>query len=176
MLKRILVIIGLAVLATACSNAPRTVSHQVISENDDIQLTGLINNLEKDNRTGIFHKVRTNRSSALMGDKALASVYNEWVGTRYRMGGTTKRGIDCSAFMQTTFSDVFLLCLKFTSKTTSSQFTLKERIFFICRAIPKKHRLKPKISLSKWELFCYSAINSYYKRIIKCLFNNSFHD
>ncbi|MEX4506547.1 NlpC/P60 family protein [Haemophilus influenzae] len=107
MLKRILVIIGLAVLATACSNAPRTVSHQVISENDDIQLTGLINNLEKDNRTGIFHKVRTNRSSALMGDKALASVYNEWVGTRYRMGGTTKRGIDCSAFMQTTFSEVF---------------------------------------------------------------------
>ncbi|BBF05398.1 TPA: NlpC/P60 family protein [Haemophilus influenzae] len=94
MLKRILVIIGLAVLATACSNAPRTVSHQVISENDDIQLTGLINNLEKDNRTGIFHKVRTNRSSALMGDKALASVYNEWVGTRYRMGGTTKRGIE----------------------------------------------------------------------------------
>ncbi|KAL0990591.1 endopeptidase, partial [Haemophilus influenzae] len=54
MLKRILVIIGLVVLATACSNAPRTVSHQVISENDDIQLTGLINNLEKDNRTGIF--------------------------------------------------------------------------------------------------------------------------
>lgn len=107
MLKRILVIIGLAVLATACSNAPRTVSHQVISENDDIQLTGLINNLEKDNRTGIFHKVRTNRSSALMGDKALSSVYNEWVGTRYRMGGTTKRGIDCSAFMQTTFSEVF---------------------------------------------------------------------
>ena len=23
------------------------------------------------------------------------------------MGGTTKRGIDCSAFMQTTFSEVF---------------------------------------------------------------------
>ncbi len=98
MLKRILVIIGLAVLATACSNTPRTANHQIISENDDVQLTGLINNLEKDNRTGIFHKVRTNRSSALMGDKALASVYNEWVGTRYRMGGTTKRGIELPRF------------------------------------------------------------------------------
>ncbi|HHF7092741.1 TPA: NlpC/P60 family protein [Haemophilus influenzae] len=107
MLKRILVIIGLAALVAACSNAPRTANNQVISESDDAQLTGLINNLEKDNRTGIFHKVRTNRSSALMGDKALTSVYNEWVGTRYRMGGTTKRGIDCSAFMQTTFSEVF---------------------------------------------------------------------
>ena len=47
-----------------------------------------------------------------MGDKALASVYNEWVGTRYRMGGTTKRGIDCSAFMQTTFLKFLVLnCL-----------------------------------------------------------------
>ncbi|EIJ74453.1 NlpC/P60 family protein [Haemophilus haemolyticus] len=107
MLKRILVIIGLATLATACSNGPRTANHQVISESDDAQLTGLISNLEKGNRSGIFHKVRTNRSSALMGDKALAGVYNEWVGTRYRMGGTTKRGIDCSAFMQTTFSEAF---------------------------------------------------------------------
>ena len=77
MLKRILVIIGLAALVAACSNAPRTANNQVISESDDAQLTGLINNLEKDNRTGIFHKVRTNRSSALMGDKALASVYSE---------------------------------------------------------------------------------------------------
>ena len=56
MLKRILVIIGLAVLATACSNAPRTVSHQVISENDDIQLTGLINNLEKIIEQAFFTK------------------------------------------------------------------------------------------------------------------------
>ena len=90
MLKRILVIIGLATLATACSNGPRTANHQVISESDDAQLTGLISNLRKGNRSGIFHKVRTNRSSALMGDKALAGVYNEWVGTAYRMGGTTK--------------------------------------------------------------------------------------
>ena len=107
MLKRILVIIGLATLATACSNGPRTANHQVISESDDAQLTGLISNLEKGNRSGIFHKVRTNRSSALMGDKALAGVYDEWVGTAYRMGGTTKRGIDCYAFMQTTFSEAF---------------------------------------------------------------------
>lgn len=175
MLKRILVIIGLAVLATACSNAPRTVSHQVISENDDIQLTGLINNLEKDNRTGIFHKVRTNRSSALMGDKALASVYNEWVGTRYRMGGTTKRGIDCSAFMQTTFSDVFFIVLKIHFKNYIIPIYPQRENFLYMQSNSKKHRLKPKISLSKWELFCYSTINSYYKRIIKCLFNNSFH-
>ena len=53
----------LVILATACSNAPQTVSHQVISENDDIQLTGLINNLEKIIEQAFSHKVRTNRSS-----------------------------------------------------------------------------------------------------------------
>ena len=62
MLKRILVIIGLATLATACSNGPRTANYQAISESDDAQLTGLISSLEKGNRSGIFHKVRTNRS------------------------------------------------------------------------------------------------------------------
>ena len=48
-----------------------------------------------------------------MGDKALASVYSEWVGTRYRIWAVlTKRGIDCSAFIQTTFSEVLVLnCL-----------------------------------------------------------------
>lgn len=142
MLKRILVIIGLAVLATACSNAPRTVSHQVISENDDIQLTGLINNLEKDNRTGIFHKVRTNRSSALMGDKALASVYNEWVGTRYRMGGTTKRGIDCSAFMQTTFSDVFFIVLKIHFKNYLIPIYPQRENFLYMQSNSKKTPIK----------------------------------
>lgn len=106
MLKKILVIIGVAVFTTACSNGVRQVN-SVISDSDDAQLSGLIENLEKGNQAGFRHKIRTNRSSALMGDKALAMVYNEWAGTRYRMGGSSKKGIDCSAFMQTTFSQAF---------------------------------------------------------------------
>lgn len=103
MLKRILVIIGLATLATACSSNGNHAHNGRISESDDAQLSGLISDLENGDR-GVHHKLRTNRpKSGLIGDKALAGVYNEWVGTRYRMGGTTKRGIDCSAFMQTAF-------------------------------------------------------------------------
>lgn len=101
MLKRLFIIIGLATLATACSSGSNNAHHGKISESDDAQLSGLIENLENGH---IRHKLKTNRPQFSLGDdKALAAVYNEWAGTRYRMGGTGKHGIDCSAFMQTAF-------------------------------------------------------------------------
>ncbi|EXI62932.1 hypothetical protein MHD_01965 [Mannheimia granulomatis] len=35
------------------------------------------------------------------------SVYHNWAGTRYRMGGTTKAGIDCSAFVREIMDKAF---------------------------------------------------------------------
>ncbi|HBH65359.1 MAG TPA: bifunctional murein DD-endopeptidase/murein LD-carboxypeptidase, partial [Erwinia persicina] len=37
----------------------------------------------------------------------LMDQYADWKGVRYRLGGTSKRGIDCSAFVQTTFREQF---------------------------------------------------------------------
>lgn len=37
--------------------------------------------------------------------------YTSWKGVRYRLGGTNKGGIDCSAFVQRTFHDQFGLTL-----------------------------------------------------------------
>src|SRR5215208_6649048 len=34
----------------------------------------------------------------------LFKIIDEWLGTRYKLGGTTKGGIDCSAFMQVLFT------------------------------------------------------------------------
>ena len=91
MLKKILIIVGLAVLTTACSNNSGQAQNGMISESDDAELTGLIAGLDG-KKGGVYPKLRTNRpKSGLIGDKALAQVYNEWVGTRYRMGGTSKR-------------------------------------------------------------------------------------
>ncbi|MGF1690869.1 NlpC/P60 family protein [Photobacterium kagoshimensis] len=42
-------------------------------------------------------------------------VYDEWRGTPYRLGGTTKRGIDCSAFVQVGYSDVYQTMLPRTT-------------------------------------------------------------
>ncbi|OON37067.1 bifunctional murein DD-endopeptidase/murein LD-carboxypeptidase [Izhakiella australiensis] len=48
----------------------------------------------------------------------LMDQYASWKGVRYRLGGDSKRGIDCSAFVQTTFRDQFGLSLP---RSTSEQ-------------------------------------------------------
>lgn len=116
---------GLASLICACSNGSRLANQGMISESDDAQLTGLITKLEKRQGSSIHHAIRTNRPTGLIGDKGLATVYNEWAGTRYRMGGTTKRGIDCSAFMQATFSKAYGISLP---RSTAEQRYLGRKI------------------------------------------------
>ncbi|MDG6894588.1 NlpC/P60 family protein [Volucribacter amazonae] len=53
--------------------------------------------------------LKTNKAShpALINNSQLAHLYQQWVGTKYRLGGTTKNGIDCSAFMQQIFAQIY---------------------------------------------------------------------
>lgn len=37
----------------------------------------------------------------------LSEHQQNWKGTRYRLGGTSRQGVDCSGFMQVTFRDLF---------------------------------------------------------------------
>ncbi|MCP1673499.1 cell wall-associated NlpC family hydrolase [Natronocella acetinitrilica] len=39
--------------------------------------------------------------------EALYAQHDDWAGTPYRLGGASRRGIDCSAFVQTTFASHF---------------------------------------------------------------------
>lgn len=50
---------------------------------------------------------------------------DEWYGVKYRMGGTSKKGIDCSAFVQSLYKYVFGLDLV---RTAWSQFQTAEYI------------------------------------------------
>lgn len=50
---------------------------------------------------------------------------DEWYGTRYRMGGTTKKGIDCSAFVQAVYLSAFALSVP---RTAFEQYKAAYRI------------------------------------------------
>lgn len=39
--------------------------------------------------------------------KELSTFVNEWLGVRYRLGGSTKRGIDCSQFTKKLYGEVY---------------------------------------------------------------------
>lgn len=49
----------------------------------------------------------------------LLSTYKEWKGVKYKYGGNSKRGIDCSAFVQTTFKNKLNLKIPRTTKLQS---------------------------------------------------------
>jgi len=50
---------------------------------------------------------------------------DDWYGTPYRLGGTTKKGVDCSAFSQFLFSSVYCLSIP---RTAREQYNLTSRI------------------------------------------------
>jgi lipoprotein Spr len=60
----------------------------------------------------------------LQNTELLESV-DEWYGTRYRMGGTTKNGIDCSAFVKAVFTAAFGIALP---RTAREQHRASERV------------------------------------------------
>lgn len=50
---------------------------------------------------------------------------DDWYGTPYRLGGTTKKGIDCSAFTQFLFAGVYGLSIP---RTAREQYSLTSRV------------------------------------------------
>ncbi|EHD21996.1 MULTISPECIES: bifunctional murein DD-endopeptidase/murein LD-carboxypeptidase [Brenneria] len=55
----------------------------------------------------------------------LLNQYASWKGVRYRLGGDSKRGIDCSAFVQRTFRDQFGMDLP---RSTSEQQAIGQKV------------------------------------------------
>jgi len=61
----------------------------------------------------------------MIKNATLFKLIDEWLGTRYRLGGTAKSGIDCSALMQVLFSSFYGLSLP---RTAREQFNLCHKI------------------------------------------------
>jgi hypothetical protein len=57
-----------------------------------------------------------NTDVELLANMQLLPYIDEWYGTRYRMGGTTKSGIDCSAFVQAIYLSAFAVNVPRTAR------------------------------------------------------------
>lgn len=57
----------------------------------------------------------------LSDNQDLFQFFNEWEGTPYRLGGTKKTGIDCSAFVQKAFVEAYQMSLPRTTRQQSKQ-------------------------------------------------------
>ena len=105
-MKKILIVIALffSVLATQAQTKVTAVQPAEKSQDDD-------ESLAKDYLSQIMGVAL----SATSNMKLFHFVY-DWIGTPYRFGGSSKRGIDCSAFTKELYSEVFNLDIKRNSR------------------------------------------------------------
>lgn len=106
---RIVPALALATLLSACSS-----THSSKNANNE--------NHEVNNQNGFLLQASQDEFEEMVRNVDVKSrimeQYAVWKGVRYRLGGDTKRGIDCSAFVQRTFRDQFGLELP---RSTSEQ-------------------------------------------------------
>lgn len=68
------------------------------------------NKIQNESYTG-----KGNINDPLMAIVLLSEQQREWAGTPYRLGGISRKGIDCSAFVQKTFLERFNIALPRTT-------------------------------------------------------------
>ena len=73
----------------------------------------------------IKYAVLLNTQAEEVRNKKMFGFIDEWYGTPYRLGGTTKKGIDCSAFSQFLFASVYGSSIP---RTAREQYNLSDRI------------------------------------------------
>lgn len=111
---RIVPAVAIAVTLTACTNPKSTKNTQYTAKSDVRMLNGAAGDsltmASQDEFEELVQSVDT--KSKIMNQ------YANWKGVAYRLGGTTKSGIDCSSFVQRTFFEQFGVELP---RTTSEQ-------------------------------------------------------
>ena len=120
---KVLALATFSVILTACSS------------NTDQNVKGPIKA-----KAGIFktNRVISNLDDQIMVIANLSEHQQEWQGTRYRIGGNSKSGVDCSGFMQITFRDLFGMDLprmtvdqaKEGTKISKSELRTGDLVFF----------------------------------------------
>jgi lipoprotein Spr len=77
--------------------------------------------IEKVSALQLKYSVLLNTDVEQIQNTSLFSIIDSWYGTPYRYGGSTKNGIDCSAFVQALYSGVHTIELP---RTANSQYKI----------------------------------------------------
>jgi lipoprotein Spr len=105
-MKKTLLVIALIFSVLAVQAQTKTVPNQATDKPADEE-----ESLAKDYLSQIMHVA----VSATSNMKLFNFVY-DWIGTPYRFGGSSKKGVDCSAFTKQLYNQVFNLDIKRNSR------------------------------------------------------------
>lgn len=96
------------------NNNDKTVVKEPVSETN--AYLNKSSSLEKATDIQLKYAILLNTEVEQLQDNPLLEYIDEWYGTRYRYGGTTKKGIDCSAFTQAIYTAAFAVSLPRTAR------------------------------------------------------------
>lgn len=82
-------------------------------------------NISKSKNINVFTTKNNYNSKQIKMNDNLFDFYSNWEGVRYKMGGTSKNGIDCSGFVQKALKEKFNLTLP---RSTSEQVLVGKSI------------------------------------------------
>lgn len=74
------------------------------------------NTIESANNLQLKYSILLNAEVEQVQNIKLFQLIDEWYGTRYALGGSSKSGIDCSAFVQVLYSNLFNIPMPRTAK------------------------------------------------------------
>ena len=87
-----------------------------------------------------------------IGNMSLFNFISEWYGTRYIFGGSTKKGIDCSAFTQRFYKNVYNMQIP---RTCEYQYKYSNRISILDIQMGDILFFNSKVSPSGWHCGIY---------------------
>lgn len=111
---RIVPAVAIAVTLTACTT-PKSAKNSQYTAKSDVRM---LNGSAGDSLTMASQDEFEELVQSVDTKSKIMNQYANWKGVAYRLGGTTKSGIDCSSFVQRTFFEQFGVELP---RTTSEQ-------------------------------------------------------
>ena len=117
--------------------------NKIIKKDNSFKSASLENTIQKQKNKFQYVKnenlnLNTTKNPSKDLNKKFYSFYKQWEGVRYQLGGSSKKGIDCSAFIQKAFKEKFNLSMPRTTvlqskvgkEITKDELVLGDLVFF----------------------------------------------